>query len=503
MINWDRYQKAVFAELSNGNTGHIVVQARAGSGKTSTIIESLNYVNKYLDALLCAFNRSIAKELSRRAPRHVKVKTLHSLGLSAISQRLGKKPEVDGDKGKRIARAVLAERAAEVRKQSRGAARTKKRGDPLHGYHYQLSQLAGLGKNTFAKSIKDLERLAYAHRIEDDVFPAHLMAPLAAECMKRAAADTSIVDYDDMLYLPAKFGFMPQSYSYVFVDETQDLNMAQLWLAKMACMEGGRIIAIGDPRQAIYGWRGADEQAIPRIIEQFGAKVLPLSVTYRCAESIVDHVKAVVPGLDDLEARPDAPEGEVRSFDWDQCMGPFGARPGDFILSRLNAPLMPIAMYFLAHGIPCIVAGKDIGRNLAALARKSDAHTTIELHRWLIDYKAKEHERLAKMDQLEHFTDVTDRVEALLTIAAECDTVDDVCRKIEHMFSDETETGAIVCSTVHKAKGLERDRVFMLTSTFRPGRSTEEDNIYYVGATRAKNKLFLVGPKPEEPPEKR
>lgn len=503
-INWDRYQRAVFAELSNGSGGHLVVQARAGSGKTSVIVEGLSYVNKYADTLLCAFNKSIARDLSGKAPRHARVQTLHSLGLAALSQRLGKKPEVDGEKGKRIARQVLAEHAAAVRKQSKGAARARKNRDPLHGYHYNLFRLAGMGKNTFAKSIKDLEDLAFTFKIEDDVFPAHLMAPLAAECMKRAAQDTSVVDFDDMLYLPAKHQLTPQSYSYVFVDECPDLNAAQLWLAKSACIAGGRIIAIGDPKQAIYAWRGADREAMPRIIEQLNAKVLPLSVTYRCAQSIVEYIKGIVPGLDDLECRPGAPEGEVRTFEWDQCMSPSGARPGDFILSRLNAPLMPVAMHFLTHGIPCTVAGKDIGRNLSTLARKSEAHTTNELHRWLIDYKGKEHERLAKADQLEHFADVNDRVEALLTIAEDCTTVDEVCARIEGMFSDETETGAIICSTVHKAKGLERERVFMLMNTFRPGHSEEEDNIYYVACTRSKTKLFLVhGPKDEDVPQMR
>lgn len=495
-VEWDRYQCAVFEELREGS-GHLVVQARAGSGKTSTILEGLKYVNRYLDALLCAFNSSIAAELRDRAPRHVRVHTLHSLGLRAVTRRLGKKPEVNVTKGREIARKVLAERASEIRKQSRGAARKGKRGkDPLYGKHYQLSQLASLGKNTFAKNLADLEQLAFDHRIQDDVFPAHLMAPLAAECMKRAAADQKVVDYDDMLYLPAKFALFPESYNFVFVDETQDLNLAQLWLAKRACAEGGRIIAIGDPRQAIYGWRGADKHAMPRIIEQLGAKVLPLSVTYRCAASIVDHVKDRLPGLEDLEARPDAPEGEVRFFEWEQCMSPFGARPGDFILSRLNAPLMPIAMHFLRHGIPCTVAGKEIGRSLAELARRPGVDSKIELERWLIAYKIKEYERLTKVNQLDAFEDVTDRVDALLCVAEGCSTVDEVCAQLQQLFNEEND--AIICSTVHKAKGLERDRVFLLTETFRTGRSAEEDNIYYVAATRARNQLFLVGPSPEK-----
>lgn len=77
------YQAAIFANIESG-TGHTVVRARAGTGKTSTIVAALSYVPKGLSVLFCAFNNSICNELAARAPTGVDVKTTHKLGFAAV-----------------------------------------------------------------------------------------------------------------------------------------------------------------------------------------------------------------------------------------------------------------------------------------------------------------------------------------------------------------------------------------------------------------------------------
>lgn len=493
-MKWDHYQQAVLDEVASGQ-GHLVVNARAGSGKSTTIVGSLSCIPQYRDALFVAFNKRIADHLRNQVPDSVKVRTLHSLGFATLKDRRGA-VTLDRDKGKRIARQVLAQHRSTLLKTMKVKANGQ---DPLIDAAWQLIKLTSLVKNCHPRTIKEIERLAIDFGIEDDRLPANRIAPLAAECCKRATAEADTVDFDDMIYLPAKLGLPPYPSSFVFVDETQDLNAAQLWLARHACAnDHGRIIAIGDPKQAIYFWRGADREAMPRIVRELKAKELPLSVTYRCAQSIVDYIKNTIDGLDDLQARPGAPEGEVDHRDWEHTIGPFGARQGDFILSRLNAPLMPLCMHYLRHGIPAVVAGKDIGRSLIQLARRTGADSTIDMIRWLKEYLFSEHQRLKAEDALERFEQIKDQTDALEALAENCHSVDAVCANIEEMFSDDIETGAIVLSTVHKAKGLERDRVFLLTTTFRPGRSEEEDNIMYVACSRSKTSLFLVGAPPDK-----
>jgi superfamily I DNA/RNA helicase len=67
-----------------------------------------------------------------------------------------------------------------------------------------------------------------------------------------------------------------------------------------------------------------------------------------------------------------------------------------------------------------------------------------------------------------------------------------VTAKIQALFSDTDETRRVTLSTTHKAKGLERDRAWVLADTYRPTRGTEEANLWYVAVTRAKTTLFLV-----------
>src|ERR1700722_1305373 len=105
--------------------------------------------------------------------------------------------------------------------------------------------------------------------------------------MQACKKDTSRVDFDDMIWIPNVLNLPLNTYDYVFIDEAQDLNIAQINLALNSCAKGGRIISCGDSNQAIYSFRGADSNAVNNIIERCQSKTFPLSVTYRCAKSIV------------------------------------------------------------------------------------------------------------------------------------------------------------------------------------------------------------------------
>jgi superfamily I DNA/RNA helicase len=71
-------------------------------------------------------------------------------------------------------------------------------------------------------------------------------------------------------------------------------------------------------------------------------------------------------------------------------------------------------------------------------------------------------------------------------------TIKDLKETIEKLFNDVNDTAKVIFSTTHKAKGLERDRVFVLTNTYRKGAGGEEDNLWYVAVTRSKSELYLV-----------
>ncbi len=470
--DWSHYQSAIFADVATG-TGHTVVIARAGSGKTSTIVEAFHHVPGGLSILMCAFNKNIATELATRAPGGVEVSTLHSLGFKACGAKGIR--QVDNRKLDRHVLAVAG-----------GAGSDEDWRELAH----VVAKLTSLAKSTLSDDSDAIDDLLDVHGIDTDATgqTRETIVDLTIKVLAACKADLSCVDFDDMIWFPNVLGFAPRKFDRVFIDETQDLNAGQIALALAACRPGGRILAVGDDRQAIYGFRGADSQAIANVVESLSAKVLPLSVTYRCARAIVAVAQEIVP---DLEAAPNAAEGTVERCERKDLTAL--AAKGDFILSRTNAPLIGLALRMLAAGTPCQIQGRDIGANLSATIKNMKARDASDLGEKIVAWGDKETARLAKANR---DTDaVADRVECILTLSEGASTVADVTAKIERLFADSDSRAVVTLSTTHKAKGLERDRAFLLTETYKPSKGIEEANLWYVAVTRAKRDLRLVNPK--------
>lgn len=473
-MEWSELQKDIFRDFKSG-PGHSIVQARAGTGKTTTILEGVSHIPRGAKILLTAFGTKIVKELERRNRSPAQVRTLHSLGLALI-RKDERFQGVDVDNKKAKARQIAKDVALE-------------QGLPTsRDCIARLAKLTSLAKNTLAETDLDLLYIAKHYDIEDKDFPAEMLVPAAKEMLIRMLNEIRLVDFDDMLWFPYKYNLTYASFDHVIIDEVQDLNKVQYWLTSNSVREDGRIIGVGDDKQALYAWRGAEQDLMRSMTSQLRANVWPLSITYRCPTSVVDIVRPIVP---DFTAAPGAPPGTVlhipRSSLEDRV------RPGDFILSRVNAPLMHICLSLLKQGIPATVAGRDIGRSLCDLAEKSRETTISGLLIWLDSYFELERERLLDEDAEDRLERLRDKIEALKAVCLGQTSVAAVTAKIEAMFTDdEDDMNRVVCSTVHKAKGLERDNVFVLMETMRPGKNQAERNIYYVALTRTKNNLYLV-----------
>jgi len=478
---WSPLQTAIYDNFANG-TGHLKVEALAGTGKTTTIVEAAKRIPEGLSTLLCAFNKSIETELKARAPRGVEVKTLHGVGFALIRRRF-RTVRVNDEK-----KATMAEQAlTEVLPERMRYDARRKETRPTWTDVNKVAKLAALGKNLLVEDMPGLTMAAIDYSIEDEEFPAGLLAEAAARAIELAAEKTDEIDFDDMVWFPAKFGLASHRYDVVVVDEAQDMNAAQLSLARGEVRENGRIIIVGDSRQAIYGFRGSHASGMDEMAKTLGAAVLPLSITYRCPKKVVAIAQQIVP---QYRAADEAPEGLVEQVSYQRFEAL--AKPGDFVLGRANAPLVSGCLGFLRRGIPACIQGRDIGKTLLGLIDKSGAQDLADLESWLRAYESRERERALRLNKEARADLVSDQVEAILAIAEGEPTVEAVRRKLESLFRDDDATTKVVFSTVHKAKGLERDRVFLLTSTFRPSRSTEEANIWYVAVTRAKQELYLV-----------
>ncbi|MGF1577546.1 MAG: UvrD-helicase domain-containing protein [Cyanophyceae cyanobacterium] len=158
----------------------------------------------------------------------------------------------------------------------------------------------------------------------------------------------------------------PKPKDWVLVDEAQDLSRAQLDLVLKLPSETDRMVFVGDPQQAIFGFAGSDDQSWTRIQQAINPTLFPLSITYRCPKSHVRLAKNLVP---QIEAKDDAPKDEIHVIPPQDIKET--TQPGDLILCRFTAPLVGLCLKLVIHhGIPAKVRGRDIGSLLTALVKE-------------------------------------------------------------------------------------------------------------------------------------
>jgi len=473
-----KYQQDIFdwTTKTENTDQKLVVEAVAGSGKTTTGIEMLNYVPEEMSVVMLAFNRHIAQELSGKVPEHVWVKTYHALGLQIISDNLGR-PKVDGRKSYRLLERYLSKEYDK------------------HLF-YPASRLLGLLKgNLLEPTDQNLWDLTVYHGIDLNGDNS-----IVYRAVKGAFSDgldeTSIIDFDDMCHMPVYLNMSPRQYDFLFVDELQDTNMVQSNLVEKSLKETGRVVGVGDTFQSIYAFRGADSEAIPNFIRKFGAETLPLSITYRNPLKVVDFVNATFPEIQ-FEAWDNAKDGTIGSIKYDNALVQF--KPGDMILCRTNAPLVSPAFSLIRRGVKAIIRGRDIGKNLKSLIKKMKATDLQNLLQKLRDYESREISKLLASDREAQAQVLQDKVETIYALSDNVNSIDDLNYRIDTVFSDENK--GVVFSSIHKAKGLEAENVYILKPELlphpmakKPWEVQQERNIMYVAYTRSlRNLLFVEG----------
>lgn len=488
-MQWSIQQQSVFEWFKSGS-GNLVVRARAGTGKTTTIIEAITHAPE-ARVLLCAFNKRIATELqSRLSNPRAQAQTLHSVGFGIVRRYWeGVKVSTGNDRAWALAKAAAGEQAP----------------DPMLRLVAKLHTLAR-EMAPLAQKWETLYDIAIAHDClpdedwEEEGWDAEHLCRMALQAMviaaKRKPTDTGI-DFADMLFLPVRNQWLTARFDLVVVDEAQDMNSCQLLIAQGVCK--GRMAVVGDDRQAIYGFRGADSGSIDRLSSELDATELPLTITYRCGKNIVAEAQRIVP---DFEAGPDNQMGEIRRLPFkglvDEC------QVGDFILSRKNAPLVSVALRVLRSGKRCKIEGRDIGAGLLALIKKlTKGKAATSMPAFLEKLSAWEEREVVRASRAGKGADarierVRDQADTLRSLSEGLSGIRELQTRCEDLFADGGGS-RVVCSSVHKAKGLEAERVYVLADSLivstkkqNAKQSREEDNIEYVAITRAKHSLVWV-----------
>lgn len=312
------------------------------------------------------------------------------------------------------------------------------------------------------------------------------------------------IDFDDMILAPLYFRARFWTYAWVFIDEAQDTNPARRALALAILRPGGRLVAVGDDHQAIYGFTGADADSMPQIKKALGSRELPLTLTYRCSHAVVREAQMYVP---DIQAHVSNAEGSVTRVALDE-FNPGQVTANDAILCRKMAPLVELAYGMLRAGYPCKIEGRDLGEGLKSLATRFKVTTLRALLPKLEEFKEKETQRLLAKQKEDRAADIADRVETIVSIAEgllsrKKEHVADLVAFIDSLFNDTPagqQPAVPTLCTIHKSKGREWEKVYLLgRNAYMPSKwarkewqMQQEDNLAYVAITRAKTDLIDI-----------
>lgn len=496
-------QQTAFFDFVGTGQGNGVAEACAGAGKTTILVRGVGRMRG--TKFLGAYNKTIAAELQQRVraddpqSHTVTAATMHSAGLTAWRQRYPKAQLAKG-KAKRVFRQLATERSFQF-----GAR-----------YLDYVEDMVGFAMNTGIglddpRELEDDQRWKQvsahfdADRLLDKKTGANedIGIRWARETLKRSLEMCpEQISFDEMLYAPIFNGLAVQRYDNVLVDEAQDSSIPRILLAERMLAERGRLFAVGDRHQSIYGFAGADASAMETIIQRFEATVLPLSVSFRCPRAIVDYAQQFV-GLH-IEAAPEAPEGVSRRVYGEQGWwrdNKDKPRPNDAILCRYNAPLLGLAYKFLRDGVPCRMAGRnDLGATLKKLAERWANQTLNILEMGLRDWLTEELRVATLRQKPERANAAHDTVDTMQIIIDRCrelgqHAVRDLVAEITRLFT-KPDRSAVLLSSIHRAKGKEWQRVFWLQKrprfSLQEWQQRQEMNLQYVAATRAMHELVLI-----------
>lgn len=475
------FQSSIFGWVVAPTAQHLVIEAVAGSGKTTTIVHAVGLVSGSVRFL--AFNKSIATTIAERVKKyeHVEVSTMHSLGLSIIRQSV-RGVKVEPNKVGNIAYAFFS--------------KAKISGDKKPGYAIRLAK----GLVSFTKQqcspLTDATYAGYfAHfgiAIPEFTINGIPFRRVMQNIWDTQAASTDC-DFDDMVFLPVHRGLIKEQHKtdWLFVDEVQDLNSVQ---QKFIVALGRRIVAVGDSRQAIYGFAGADTASMETLRKTLNADSLPLSICYRCPSSVVAMASKIVP---QLLPRPDAPVGHIHTN------VKLDAAAGDMVLCRTNAPLMEAAFTLLSRRIPVCFVGKELCTSIEDVVSDwGDFSLQEDFERWDKEQRQKLQSYSASA-QMNH----TDLCGCLRVLLAHAKTKQEIRVKLTELFADKSSNETVNLMSIHKSKGLEAPVVWILRPDLlpHPAAKTEwergqETNLRYVAYTRAMEVLNIVKP-PEKIPQ--
>lgn len=504
-IGLSEFQKNIIQHIQE-KRGSLFVEAVAGSGKTFM----LKQASKVIDSKSClflAFNKHIQMELKSKLPKHFDVRTVNALGYHLWRREQNGICEIDKNKTDRLIEEYIKRCTQKhlifkfrgvIRKMvtfAKGAGIVPRERKDLEGFYPDVDGVWEqiIEKHGIDDKIDEIARTAKDYQQSYDMCFDFIVTATRA-ILNMSLNEDNVIDFDDQIYLPVIHQLAVPKFEWVLVDECQDLSPLQLELIKLCCNENSTVFGVGDPEQAIYYFRGADEHSIQKFKEHFKCTTLPLPITYRCPNKVVELAQQVNPKILKWE---EAKDGTVQSLRSDYRVENF--KQGQTILCRYNAPLLDMAVRIMKEGYQFQFEGRDFCNELLQLVDTFRSVTIAQFEHDLGAWKDKKKRKLQEKQKEYEMQSILDKYESLVVLSQQLGKnkeLKDLKQLIRKYFYGGY---GVKLSSIHKAKGLEAETIYFLdrdklpsSRAAQPWELQAEDNLIYVGLTRSKNNLFFI-----------
>ena len=472
------YQDKIFYNIEHG-VGNLIINAAAGSSKTTTIVNAIRFIPEKKKILFVAFNKDIVAKIKQEVTHeNTNVLTFHSLGYYILLENGIIKPYgqdidlINEYKYKNYIKSNFATLSVGASYEATGRKRQL--------YINNITKLCDYARYYLAFSIKEITRVAELY----DIIPISNEIEVCRQVLLWGKSNIDTIDYTDLLWLPNVLNLTTKKYTYnwIFIDEAQDTSIVEQKLVDKCFKRGTRFAAVMDTFQQINIWCGSTLDAIDNFRQYPNTKEYKLPISYRCPKKIVELASEY---SDNIIAKPDAIDGEIR-----QDVSPNEPVVGDMVLCRTTAPLIEQFLKYLRINKKAYIRGfENIKQEYIELITNTKSKlidrncvTSDGLFPKLYIYLFEQIERIKNQygldneDALSHESILIlyDNIEALKVLSEGLISTDELLEKINLIFNGDA-TDAIELSTVHKAKGLEADNVYILQPSLMPSKFAKKE----------------------------
>ncbi len=483
-MKWTTEQQAILK-----SSGDLIVNAVAGSGKTTTLIEYAKTRPKSARILYLAFNKSVREEARRRFAAegllNVSVETAHSLAYKYIVRRNGYQVRSQGYKTYEIAEILQLERTGE------------RHSELILANH--ISRYVAFFCNSSSSKVKALNYLDTLHDAKAKAFVATFLSEITRQTrMFLKKMDQGAIEVTHDFYLKKFQLSNPElPFDYFLFDEGQDASPAML--AVFLRQKGTKVI-VGDTHQQIYGWRYAinslEEVEFPRLY---------LSNSFRFNESIARLAREVLHWKHKLSLQDPV---QIKG------LGKSGYIKTRAVLGRTNLGLLLRAIDLIhEERIPKLY----FEGNFYSYTYADEGASLYDVLNLYLEQPDRIRDKLIRqmhgIEDLEDYVEKTEDVQLgmMMDIVREYGKeIPGILKEIKekHVSIEEKEQAEVIFSTVHRCKGMEYDTVELVddflteakldkmlkdhkTEHLNLSRLNEEVNLVYVAITRTKSQLSI------------